>query len=116
MKKFDVDLYFSLIQDSKVVSPAPVYFAQPQSSGIELISQYLQDKYQTNISHPIRTYSSYGSEIPYPIHVKYEFFSEVKDITPHILAAQRQSGDYRQAFVIGEESHAMFMVYIKEGH
>lgn len=28
---------------------------------------------------------------------------------------QNQTGDYRQAFVIGEDSHAIFMVYIKEG-
>ncbi len=111
MKKFNSKAYFDFIKDPEIISNQPFYFAQPKSSGIKLISQYLQEKYSANICHPISGFSNDG----YPSYINFKYFSDISDIKPYIRIAQNQQGDYRQAFVIGGTGHVKFMVFIREG-
>ncbi|MDR3502129.1 MAG: hypothetical protein P4L79_06050 [Legionella sp.] len=132
MRKFNSADYFKLCNEGDRTVPV-LYIKQPTSAGLELISQYLNYKYQANICHPI-IYCT-GAEMgmfrlnaadkgkPDYLRPKIKYLglrtaqdiNYIKYITPYIREAQKMQGDYRQAFIIFHKGHATFMAYIKEG-
>ncbi|MBA4696154.1 MAG: hypothetical protein H2069_02045 [Legionella sp.] len=98
---------------------------RPSIYGVRLIIDYLNWKYQTNIRMPIRTFShvtAAGEKCdPTPTYLSLyhqtdPIYSEsMTFLIPYIRHAQKEEGDFRQAYVIGDGFyHCVIMAYVKE--
>lgn len=123
MKIFNSNKHYSTTTDITNIKDSDFFLTQPTSRGLELVFQYLHNKYQTNILHPILEYKITHRPNDPKHHLKpsieYVRFSTIYDIDnikPYLTEAQKKPGDYREAYIIANRSHAIFMAYIKEGN
>lgn len=123
VRPFDPNRYFSIITQVKNIKEPNFHLIQPNSCGLELIFHYLNDKYQTEIIHPINYYDitpfipkSPISLQPVKQYIGFHSYSDIEAIKPYIEKAQKRPGDYRQGYIIADRGHAIFMAFIKEGN
>jgi len=116
MRKFNSETYFNLIPDKK----SGDFIAQPTKEGTELVTQYLNNKYQANIACPIGGYSlldmvDNDSDLYLKPKTHLVNITEMGKIISLISEARKKPDDHRQAFIFeAEQGHAVFMVYIRE--
>ncbi len=116
MRTFNPKQFFTIVENEKIGESK----VQPTKEGTALIIQYLNNKYQANISAPVGSYSfknihGNGPDILKPLP-HFVSIRDIPKINELISAARNQTGDYRQSFIFeGNKGHAIFMVYIREG-
>lgn len=98
MNKFGPDKHYKIIPDKVVDS-----IAHLTHSGMELIIQYLNEKYNANIQQ---------SDIPFYFLQDVEKYIDI--LNNKISEARKNEVDFRFAWLPGT-THAVFIAYIKEG-
>lgn len=100
IKKFNPPDFYSMHDNKTLV--------EPTFAGRQLVIQYLNKKYQTNISEPI---DDKDPQTPVTLHSDF--------LIKHLLQLKNKEGDHREAFVLQSDrhssKHAVFLAYIKEG-
>lgn len=96
--------YYYDPSDQGTISPSPF--------GIDLISQYLGNKYNAQICHPISYFNHSGWTHANFVH--FSHYTDIEGMLPYLLKARNQSMPYRIGFIVHRHGHAVFMAYIKE--
>lgn len=112
MRQFSPNFYYVKTERDDII--------QPKAAGVELIMEYLQDKYGAHITHPISSYTDAGSGWGPHVGTYVEFlvlseFDEINKIFPYLFRARNQSEPYREGFIVYDTGHARFMAYVHEG-
>jgi len=83
-----------------------------KQKGRELIAEYYNKKYKTNIVFPFRLDSSFIASNQ-PTYSNFATF--LMNIEKHLENPRQQKGEFRQAFLFGaNEGHAIPVIYLKE--
>lgn len=111
MQKFNAKEYYKIQKDRSIQDDKRNLAIVPFAKGQALIAEYYNDKYHTNITFP-RKSTVHRNVQRFFLLTLNEFANNSKQ---YINEAQQNTGDYRQAFILGaSDLHATPVIYIRE--